>query len=205
MRKRFEFLGDYEDITRIIRQTTIAYEEDPSNRIALKRLVLWLGRYIVWTHNHMEFFKVENIFAVNEIYKTYVADLTYKEFMEIYPIRKIYDGDRWQTKDYFSTKKFLSAIDLDSKISNEENVMDLLWDYCNKELLEVGVAGMCLMSAMSRKLLGVDPAEAFLSKEENYAHDSKGNMIGVTADGKTHKVPSFWYNKKYQSNLRVIK
>ena len=205
MRKRFEYLGDYEDIKRIIKKTVNAFDKDTNDRVALKRLVLWLGRYITWTYDHKELFNIETIFTMSEIYKSYVADLTYKEFMEIYPIDKRYDGARWETRDYYSTIEFLSDIDLDSKIGGEKQVMDLFWEYDNWELLDVASDSMCIMSAMSRKLLGVDPTEAFITKEENYAHDSKGNIVGVTEDGKTHKVPSFWNNKKYQSHLSVVK
>ena len=205
MRKRKNYLGDYEDIKRIIKQTVIAFEKDTKDRVALKRLVLWLGRYTTWTYDHKELFNIETIFTMSELYKTYITDLTYKEFMEIYPIEKRYDGARWETRDYYSTIEFLSNVDLDSKIGGEKQVMDLFWEYDNWELLDVASANMCIMSAMSRKLLGVDPTEAFLTKEENYAHDSKGNIVGVTADGKTHKVPSFWNNKKYQSHLSIVK
>ena len=205
MRKRKNYLRMHRHILRIVKNTVDDYLKDESDRTAFKRLVLWCGRELVYEQEHKEDYETENLFTISELYKSLVASLTYREFMEIYPIDKRYDGARWGTRDYYSTMEFLSDIDLDSKISNEENLMDLFWEYDNWELLDVASASMCIMSAMSRKLLGVDPAEAFFTKEENYAHDSKGNIVGVTEDGRTHKVPSFWNNKKYQSHLSVVK
>ena len=205
MRNKNEYLGDYKNILRVIRKTLKACQKDLTDRTALKRLVLWCGRQLVWEQEHKELFSAEDIFTVREFYNIFASKLTYREFMEIYPIDKRYDGDRWGTRDYYSTMEFLSDIDLDSQIGGEKQVMDLFWEYDNWELLDVASASMCVMSAMSRKLLGVDPAEAFFTKEENYAHDSKGNIVGVTEDGKTHKVPSFWNDKKYQSHLSVVK
>lgn len=47
--------------------------------------------------------------------------------------------------------------------------------------------------------------EAFINPDE-YAHDSKGNIIGVTPDGKVHKVTSFEnFEKEDKTKLRVIK
>ena len=205
MRKRKNYLRFDRHILRIVKNTIDDYQKDESNRTVLKRLVLWTGRELVYEREHRDYYTTENLYNVSELYKSLVAELTYREFMEIYPIEKRYDGVKSETRDYYSTMEFLSDIDLDSQIDNKEQVMDLFWDYSNWELLDVASASMCAMSAMSRKLLGVDPTEAFFTKEENYAHDSKGNIIGVTADGRTHKVPSFWNNKKYQSHLSIVK
>ena len=205
MRKRKNYLRFDRHILRIVKNTIDDYQKDETDRTVLKRLVLWTGRELVYEREHRDYYTTENLYNVSELYKSLVAELTYKEFMEIYPIDKRYDGAKTETRDYYSTMEFLSDIDLDSQIGNKEQVMDLFWDYSNWELLDVASASMCAMSAMSRKLLGVDPTEAFFTKEENYAHDSKGNIIGVTADGRTHKVPSFWNNKKYQSHLSIVK
>lgn len=205
MRKRKNYLRMGNHILRVIKSTLKACQKDENDRIALKRLVLWCGRHLVYIQENKKDYDIEYINTIREFYRIFVSKLTYREFMEIYPIDKRYDGARWGTRDYFSTMEFLSDIDLDSKIGGEKQVMDLFWEYDNWELLDVASASMCAMSAMSRKLLGVDPAVAFLTKEEGYAHDSKGNIVGVTADGKTHKVPSFWNSKKYQSHLSVVK
>ena len=205
MRKRKAYLRFNTHILRIVKNNIDAYEKDETNRTVLKRLTFWLGRELAWENQNKEYYDTENIFNVSELYKSLVSQLTYREFLEIYPIEKRFDGDKTETRDYYSTMSFLSTVDLNSTIGSKENVMDLFWEYSNWELLDVALASMSATSDMGKQLLGIDISEAFFTKEENCAHDSKGNIIGVTADGKTVKVPSFWYNKKYQSNLRVIK
>lgn len=205
MRKRKNYLRFKNHILRIVKNTIDDYQKDETNRTTLKRLVLWLGRELVWETENKEFYTTDNLFTVNELYKMMVSQLTYKEFTEIYPIDKSYDGNKIGIRDYYSTMNYLSTIDLDSTIDTKENVMDLFWEYSNFELLDVASASLDVTSVMSEKLLGVDPLVAFITKEEGYAHDSKGNIVGVTADGRTHKVPSFWNDKKYQSHLSVVK
>lgn len=205
MRKRKAYLRFNTHILRLVKNNIDAYEKDEANRNVLKRLTFWLGRELVFENQNKEYYDTETIWNVSELYKSLVSQLTYREFLEIYPVEKRYDGDKTETRDYYSTMSFLSTVDLDSTIGSKENVMDLFWEFSNWELLDVALASMDATSDMGRELLGIDPSEAFFTKEENYAHDSKGNMIGVTEDGKVHKLPSFWYSKKYQSNLRVVK
>ena len=205
MRKRKAYLRFNNHILRIVKSNIDAYEKDEANRTVLKRLTFWLGRELVYENQNKEYYDTETIFNVSELYKILVSQLTYREFLEIYPVEKRFDGDKTETRDYYSTMSFLSTVVLDSTIGSKEKVMDLFWEYSNWELLDVALASMNATSDMGEQLLGINISEAFFTKEENYAHDSKGNMIGVTADGKTHKAPSFWNNKKYQSNLRVVK
>lgn len=205
MMKRKDYLKRDIHILRIVISTLKDCQKDVSDRTAWKRLVLWYGRYLVYLQENKDNYNIEELNEIREIYKAFVTKLTYREFMEVYPVNKVYDGAKWGAKDYYSTMEYLSGIDLDSKIGDEKHVMDLFWNYYNWELIDVASASMCIMSAMSRKLLGVDPLVAFITKEEGYAHDSKGNIVGVTADGRTHKVPSFWNDKKYQSHLSVVK
>lgn len=205
MRKRKNYLRFNTHILRIVKNNIEAYEKDEANRTVLKRLVLWLGRELVWENEHRDYYDTETIFNVSKLYEMMVAKLTYKEFLEIYPIEKRYDGSKIGTRDYYSTKDYLSTIDLNSTIDNKENVMDLFWDYSNWELLDIASASMSATSYLGEELLGINISEAFFTKEEGYAHDSKGNIVGVTTDGRTHKILSFWNNKKYQTNLRVIK
>lgn len=205
MRKRKAYLRFNTHILRIVKNNIDAYEKDEANRTVLKRLTFWLGRELVFENQNKEWYDTENIWNVSELYKSLLSQLTYREFCEIYPIEKRFDGDKTETRDYYSTKEFLSTVNLDSTIGSKEKVMDLFWDYSNWELLDVASASMSATSDMGEQLLGINISEALFTREENYAHDSKGNMIGVTEDGKTVKVPSFWNNKRYQTNLRVVK
>jgi hypothetical protein len=58
-----------------------------------------------------------------------MSQLTPREFMNIFPIDKTYDGERFECKDYFYTIKIVRALDQDAPIGDKLD--DLLWEYMN--------------------------------------------------------------------------
>lgn len=54
------------------------------------------------------------------------------ELQELFPVKKIYDGDKYQTKDYNYTMEALRKLDPDQPIGRE--AFALLWDYQNWRL-----------------------------------------------------------------------
>lgn len=204
--KGFKYLENYLTTLRIVRDALCAYQKDLNDREALKRVVLWMGRELLYQHKHLDSFTEEDTYNTSLFYRTFCGKLTYKEFIEVYPINKTYDGAKYGVKDYFSTMEYLATVNLEDEIGSKENVLKLIWEYDNTELMLLGVAILTAMGDMSKKMTGVDPNEVIINKEETYAHDSKGNIIGVTSDGKVHHVPSFWNeDKKQQPFLRVVK
>ena len=75
----------------------------------------------------------------------YISFLTPTEFITIFPIDKTFDGDKCETKDYFSTMEFLIKIRMDEPIG-EENTLNLLWSYCNWNVRYFNVNFISLMS-----------------------------------------------------------
>ena len=162
-----------------------------------KKAVLWLGRLIVAKKDYIE---LEYSFSALMLYKDLISTLTYKEFMNIYPVAKEYNEHKRGWKDYYTTMEYLQDKDLDSRIG-EDNAMDLLLNYWSEETHIIGFTSMGIIADCSVKTLGLDPVDELLYPE-SIPHDSKGNLIGVTADGKVHKVPSMCNNKP---KLRVVK
>lgn len=76
-----------------------------------------------------------------------------RNFVTIFPITKEYDGEKWQSKDYFFTMDVLSKMDWDKPIGRDK-LYDLLWDYQNDDLREVCVEFTCAMSAIYRSQTG---------------------------------------------------
>jgi hypothetical protein len=52
-----------------------------------------------------------------------IGSLKPAELVNIFPIEKTYDGDRWGVKDYFYTRDYLNTLDPDKPIG--ENALDL--------------------------------------------------------------------------------
>jgi hypothetical protein len=58
-----------------------------------------------------------------------MALLTPREFTNIFPIEKVYDGAKYETKDYFFTVQAIEKIGWDSVI--DDDIVEFLWDYTN--------------------------------------------------------------------------
>lgn len=122
-----------------------------------------------------------------------------KNFVTIFPITKEYDGEKWQSKDYFYTIYVLSKMDWDKPIGRD-NMYDLLWDYQNDDLREVCVEFTCAMSAIYRSQTGKGIAEEWCDEIgiPTYAVD---NTNGIMQDNQTGKVMKI----KKKSHIQVVK
>ena len=122
-----------------------------------------------------------------------------KNFVTIFPITKEYDGEKWQSKDYFYTIDVLSKMDWDKPIGRD-NMYDLLWDYQNDDLREVCVEFTCAMSAIYRSQTGKGIAEEWCDEIgiPTYAVD---NINGIMRDNQTGKVTKI----KKKSHIQVVK
>lgn len=63
-----------------------------------------------------------------------VGRLTPQDLLHMYPVTKEYDGERWGSKDYFSTVEKLGSMPPDKPIGDGQDVACLLWDYQNWDL-----------------------------------------------------------------------
>lgn len=56
-----------------------------------------------------------------------------EEFVNLFPIAKEYDGNKYQTKDYFYTRNYIGFLP-DEPIGDVDKVMEFLWEYHNREI-----------------------------------------------------------------------
>lgn len=128
-----------------------------------------------------------------------IEKITYREFMQIFPIEKSYDGDKWECKDYFSTMDYLKDKNLDDVIG--ENAFDLIWEYHNSDVIEFGVEYMMFLSRERKKQTGKGIAEEICEKnnvEMLTMYDVDGKKFLMDSNGKTVPV-------KRNTGLKVIK
>lgn len=122
-----------------------------------------------------------------------------KNFVTIFPITKEYDGEKWQSKDYFYTIYVLSKMDWDKPIGRD-NMYDLLWDYQNDDLREVCVEFTCAMSAIYRSQTGKNIAEEWCD-DLGIPTYSVDNENGIMRDNQTGKVTKI----RKKSHIQVVK
>lgn len=125
--------------------------------------------------------------------------MTYRELVNIFPIKKFYDGNKWDTKDYFYTMNYIEEHGgLDAYI---EDPFNMIWDYQNKYIRMFGAKWIGFISEDMRRETGIDIFNAFFNPE-SYPQDSKNNLIGVDNKGRVHKVEN---PHATTTTLRVVK
>lgn len=89
--------------------------------------------------------------------KNVLSLLTPREFLNTFPPDKQYDGERYGTKDYFTTMEAVSGYPQDAPIGKE--IMSFLIDYMNMRIRLFTVEGMCLTGDMYRLQTGCNMVE----------------------------------------------
>lgn len=133
--------------------------------------------------------------------KNLIGTLTPSEFMTIFPIDKIYDGERWQMKDYYYTMEYIDGIGLNTPIG--ENATEFLWEYTNFSVNIFTVKTISIMDDINRFELKPPLWESLFSSISKKVHkDNLGNLFMIDESGKTSKLSE---KKRLPSYLKVIK
>ena len=135
--------------------------------------------------------EAENYFKFISGVKSLMSFLTPKEFINVFPINKEYDGHKYGMKDYFYTKKYLKELDQNEPIG--EKILEFLWKYHNWEIGEFVVNSMTCISDLQRLNGQPSLAEKFADemglKTYGMYTDNAGNKFLLDGEtGKTHKV-----------------
>ena len=105
----------------------------------------------------------DNTFALMGYIKELISRLTPRELMQLFPVRKIYDGSRCQSKDYFSTMEALGQHGLDNPLS--EAVSEILWDYVNHDIDDFQLNLYSIVGKLHKQQTGRDMLSDFLENQ----------------------------------------
>ena len=130
---------------------------------------------------------------------TVLGAVTLKNFVTTFPIKKIYDGNKWETKDYFYTMGVLSKMDWEKPIGRDK-MFDFLWDYVNDDLIRVNVEYMGILSDMYRSQTGKGIEEQFC-EDNGIGTYTVDRDTGFMRDNLTGEISRF----KKQSHIQVVK
>ncbi len=124
-------------------------KEAPNDKQAKLRAIFYGVKLIVETGGEQKSLEeVQGRFWIIESIKERMKEITPRELMQMFPVEKVYDGQKWGSKDYFSTMEVLHEHGLDKPLG--ENVEEILYDYMNRDTMEFTVATMSAVSAMRR-------------------------------------------------------
>ena len=87
-------------------------------------------------------------FGMIDVVIKLISLITPAELIQIFPVTKRYDGDRYETKDYFSTMQELTKIGLNEIIG--EKVEELLWDYQNFDIMRLSISQLSVVDDIRR-------------------------------------------------------
>jgi len=144
--------------------------------------------------------EIEYNFNIVQLVKSCMACLTPKEFVNLFPITKEYDGDKWEVKDYYSTIEVLKEYSVNEPLGDK--VDELLWDYQNNDIRFFMLEAMSLMSDIRHLQGKKDFMEEWLEDQgvDTYTvNETDGYIINNT----THK--SVPYSKPMPKYLNIVK
>lgn len=116
-----------------------------------KKIVMAGVKYIgasISSKDKTDMEQVQGRFDLINCIQMFMAQLTPREFMQLFPIEKTYDGDKWGCKDYFYTMKYIQKMDVDKPIGGERHLFDFLWEYQNWDINEFLVECMTSMDGV---------------------------------------------------------
>lgn len=126
--------------------------------------------------------------------------LKLKNFVITFPIKKTYDGEKWECKDYLYTMEVLQSMNWENPIG-EDNISDFLWDYMNDDLRHAYIEYTNAMSSIYYSQTGRRMEEGFLKilNIPSYTVNKELGIIQNNKTGETHKMG------KKPSNFTIVK
>lgn len=135
--------------------------------------------------------------------KGLIATMTLKQFMNVFPIKKEFDGHKWGVKDYFSTKEYIKSTGLKPEDVIGEYALELIAEYWNDDIWMLFVKSLTTMSTIRRYEGHLSVFEEFMAAEgedtpETFK-DEKGQAYYVS-NGKPQKI-----KMNRRNHLKLIK
>lgn len=118
-------------------------------------------------------YKFEMIHVVTML----ISMVTPAQLMQIFPVKKEFDGEKWGTKDYFFTMQAIHELGIDTPIGDK--VQELLWDYQSRDLSLIMLAQLTTASDI-RKMQG----QKSIAEEFCEMHDIPTYTQYTDANGK---------------------
>lgn len=144
-----------------------------------------------------------HLYSGMQFVKAVVSTMTPNEFEAVFPIDKTYDGERYECKDYFYTKKEIKEMGEDKEIG--EKVNELFWDYQNLDVKMFHLNFMSVVDGIRRAEGQKGMMEEFLEEQgvpmyRMFKDENGKEFLQNTQTGEVSKV-----RKATPRYLKVIK
>lgn len=172
---------------------------------AIAQLVLYGVKYVAAYREFVDkpfkdLHEVEFQFALHDEILSYMEKLTYRQFVNLFPIEKRYDGEKYMCKDYFYIMDRLKEVDMDGQIC--EGIYKLLWDYTHVEVSWF-MLGLFSTASDLRKVNGEKGIMEEWIDENNIPSYTINEKEGYIIDNQTNEVMP--YKKPKPDYLKLVK
>ena len=153
----------------------------------------------------LSFYELQEIFLEYGYIKELISLITYNDFINIFPVCKEYDGDKYYCKDYFSTIDYLGQFDLNDKI---KDVDELLMNYWNNSIINFNVKEfLCYdyLAKMSGKPTILDMWLDNVDPEGKIHTYTINKDLGYIQDNTTGRTVPFKKQKKKSKIFKIVK
>lgn len=135
-------------------------------------------------------------FSILSSIDSMVGLLTPREFMELFPIEKDFDGAKYECKDYFYTMNYVKEFGVDTVIGDKAS--EFLMEYCNWDINEYMCYWMGVVNRMHMLQGGKDILLEFMEEQgvTPRTFHSNGEYMVDDETGEKFKI------KKPQSKLK---
>lgn len=128
------------------------HDKDPQLwPLQLRRQLIYSGTHFMnracRNTDDMSFDIAQTAFEAGRSILRLIGTVTPREFQTIFPIKKRYDGARYEEKDYFSTMEEIREIGLDNRITFDR-ALSFCMDYDNLHMAFFVVNQMCVVDRL---------------------------------------------------------
>lgn len=127
-----------------------------------------------------------------------LAGVSTQKFMTYFPAEKVYDGHKWQTKDYFSTIEMVKQ-----QGDTIKDVQEFLWDYQNLIITHYTVQKMCALSKVREQQTGMSMIEEIFGIKPKYLREV--NSKKFLYDSETGKMVPVKERKRRPKWIKLVK
>lgn len=132
---------------------------------------------------------IETYFTLISFVDDMIGLLTPHEFVQMFPIAKAYDGEKYSVKDYFYTMEYIKNMDINSPIG-KENASKFLFEYWNWDINKYMVAWMEIVNRMHQLQGGKDMMLEFFEEQGHPLHTmhQDGDFMVDDETGERYKI-----------------
>lgn len=102
--------------------------------------------------------------CVEQMTSSILAALTPRQLLYTFPPTKVFNGHKYQSKDYFYTMEAVRAYPLDEPIG-QENLFDFAWDYVNRDISDYMVKRMGVIDLLLRSQGKLSALESLFAEQ----------------------------------------